>query len=149
MKSAEFRAVLEASGKTATGFEVPEEVVDGFGAGRRPPVRITLNGGYSYRSTVARMGGRYLLPVAAEHREGAGISRGELIDVRLELDDAPREVPVPDDFAAAMAARPPARERFDALAYTHRKEHVRAIEEAKKPETRQRRIEKAVAMLLE
>lgn len=138
--------MLQLNGKTATGIEVPESVVGAFNAGKRPPVKVTL-GPHTYRSTIARMGGRYLIPVSAENRDAAGLKAGDEVRVKLTLDDKPREVEVPEDFAAAMAAHPPARERFDALAFTHRKEHVRAIEDAKKPETRQRRIEKAIGML--
>ena len=125
---------------------MPDEVVAALGSGRRPPVRVTL-GDHTYRTTVASMGGRFLIPVAAAVREAAGVAAGDELDVRIELDTEPREVAVPDDLAAALDARPGARERFDRLAYSHRKEHVRAIEEAKAPATRERRIAKAVAMV--
>ena len=138
-----FRTTVELGGKTATGIEVPEEVVAGLGSHKRPAVRVTI-GDYTYRSTVARMGGRYLLPVSAEVRKGAGVAAGDEVDVEVVLDDAPREVAVPDDLAAALDAVPGARARFDALSYTQRKEHVRAVEEAKAAATRERRIAKAV-----
>jgi len=141
-----FHATLELGGKTATGIHVPDEVVAELGSGRRPPVRVTL-GEHTYRTTVASMGGRYLIPVAAAVREAAGVAAGDELDVEIELDTEPREVAVPDDLAAALAERPGARERFDRLAYSHRKEHVRAIEDAKAPATRERRIAKAVAMV--
>jgi len=106
---------------------------------------VTING-YTYRSTVAVMGGRYMIGVAAEHRAAAKVAAGETRKVTLELDAAPRTVDVPADLAKALKAAG-ATKAFDKLSYTHRKEHVRAIEEAKKPETRARRIEKAVEMV--
>jgi hypothetical protein len=141
-----FRATLALAGKTATGIEVPPELVEALGAGKRPPVVVTL-GAHSYRSTIASRGGRFLLPVSAENRAAAGVAAGDEIDVDVVLDSVPREVELPADLAAALDAAPGARERFDALAYSHRKEHVRAIEEAKAEATRERRIAKAVAML--
>lgn len=141
-----FRTTLLAAGKSATGIEVPAEIVGGFGAGRRPPVQVTING-HTYRSTVAVMGGRFMVGVSAENRAAAGIEAGEEIDVDLILDTEPRTVELPEDFAAALDAVPAARARFDRLPYTHRKEHVRAIMEAKKPETRERRIAKAIEAL--
>ena len=141
-----FRTKLLQGSKTATGFEVPTKVVEALGAGKRPPVRVTIKG-YIYRNTVAVMGGKFMIGVSAEHRAGAGVAGGEMIDIDLKLDDAPREVIVPADFAKAMKNEPKARKFFDGLAYSHRKEHVRAIEDAKTPETRERRISKAMAML--
>ena len=138
-----FRTTVELGGKTATGIEVPDEVVAGLGSHKRPPVRVTI-GNYTYRSTIARMGGRFLLPVSAEVRRGAGVAAGDEIDVEVVLDDAPREVRVPNDLAAALAAVDGARARFDALNYTSRKEAVRGVEEAKAAATRERRIAKVV-----
>lgn len=127
------------------GIEVPEAVVESFGAGKRVPVIVTING-YSYPSTIAVMGGQYLLPVAAVHREAAGVAGGETHEVTLTHDTSARDTPVPDDLAEALAAAG-AREAFDALAPSHRKEHVRSVTEAKAEATRQRRIEKVVAAL--
>ncbi|MEA2418307.1 MAG: hypothetical protein QOE60_513 [Thermoleophilaceae bacterium] len=141
-----FHATLERGGKTATGIHVPDEIVAALGSSRRPPVRVTLRE-HTYRTTVASMGGRFLVPVSAAVRDAAGVAAGDELDVQIELDTEPREVAVPDDLAAALDGCPGARERFDRLAYSHRKEHVRAIEEAKAPETRERRIAKAVAMV--
>ena len=140
----EFRTVIELGGATATGFPVPDEVVESLGTSKRPPVVITI-GPYAYRTTVARMGGRFMVPLAAEHRTAAGVAAGDEVTVGIELDTAPREVEVPSDLADALAAVAGAREAFDALAYTHRKEWVRSVEDAKKPETRITRIAKAVA----
>jgi len=138
-----FHATLELNGKTATGIEVPEDVVAALGSHKRPPVQVTI-GDYTYRSTVARMGGRFLLPVSAEVRKGAQVAAGDEIDVEVVLDDAPREVALPDDLAAALAAVDGVRARFDALNYTARKEAVRGVEEAKAAVTRERRIAKVV-----
>ncbi len=132
----------QAKDMNATGIVIPPEVITVLGGGKRAPVRVTING-YSYRSTVAVMGGKFMVGVAAEHREKAKAKGGETINVTIELDDAPRTVDVPDDFAAALK-KAKARDAFDALAYTHRKEHVRAIDEAKTQETRARRIAKSV-----
>ena len=145
-RTMEFRTTVELGGKTATGLRVPEEVVEALGAGKRPPVRITL-GGHTYRTTVAPMGGAFFAPLAAEHREAAGVAAGQEVDVRIELDDAPRETPLPDDLAAALDDA--ARAFFDGLAPSHRKEWVRWVEEAKKPETRASRVEKTAAALAE
>lgn len=142
-----FIAVLELAGKTATGIHVPDEAVAQLDAGKRPPVRVSLNG-FAYRTTVAPMGGAFFIPVAREIREGAGLTAGETVHVEMTLDTEPRTVDVPADFQAALDAVPGASERFDKLAYSHRKEHVRAIEDAKTPETRARRIAKAIEMLL-
>jgi hypothetical protein len=142
---ATFRTTILSSGKTAAGIRIPDEVVEGFGAGRKPAVRVTI-GAHTYRSTVARRGDSYLVGVSAENRALAEVAAGDEVDVALELDTEPREVALPADLAVALASAG-AREAFDGSSYTVRKEIVRGVEEAKKPETRQRRIEKAVAGL--
>ena len=139
-------AIMQAEGMNATGIVVPVEVVAKLGQGKKPKVVVSLKG-YSYRSTVAVMGGKFMLPLAKEHRDKAGVKAGDKVEVSLEPDAAPREVAVPKDLAAALK-KAGAQATFEKLAFTHRKEHVRAIEEAKTPETRARRIEKAVAMVL-
>jgi hypothetical protein len=141
-----FRATLELHGKTATGIEVPQNVVEQLGGGKRPPVAVTING-YTYRSTIAPMGGRYLVGVNAENRAAAGVQAGDVLDVDIELDTAPREVALPDDLAAALAGAPEVGAVFDRLSYTHRKEWVRWIEEAKRAETRAARVAKTVEAL--
>ena len=141
-----FTATVELHGKTATGIEVPDEIVAGLGGGQRPPVVVTI-GRHSYRTTAARMQGRYLIPLSAENREAAGVAAGEIVDVRIDLDDAPREVTLPEDLASAMTTS--ARGTYESLSFTHRKEWVRWIEEAKKPETRAARIAKTVESLAE
>ena len=142
---AAFMATVELGGKTATGIEIPAAIVNALGAGQRPAVRVSING-YTYRSTVASMGGRFMLPISAEHRSAAGVAAGETVDVDLELDTEPREVTVPSDLTAALDQEPDVRRFFDGLSYSNKRRHVLAIDGAKTPETRQRRIEKAVAM---
>ena len=141
-----FRATVELGGKTATGIEVPEDVVAALGSGSRPAVTVTV-GGHSYRTTVARMGGRFLVPLSAENRIAAGVAAGDQVDVDIEPDTAPREVEVPADLADALAKDDAARATFDGLSFTHRKEWVRWVEEAKKPETRATRLAKTVESL--
>ena len=141
---ASFTTTLLLTGNNV-GIVVPEEIVDGFGAGKRVPVIVTING-YSYPSTIAVMGGQYLVGVAAVHREAAGVAGGETHRVTLVHDTSARDTPVPDDLAAALAAAG-VRDAFDALAPSHRKEHVRSVTEAKAEATRQRRVEKVVAAL--
>jgi hypothetical protein len=111
----------------------------------RAPVRVTLNG-YSYRSTIAAMGGPPCVPLRKSNREAAGLEGGETIQVRIDLDTEKREIDAPADFVKALKSAPPAWERWQALSYTHRREHVEAIEGAKAPETRARRIERATRM---
>ena len=142
-----FRTTLwQDKTRNVVGIIIPAEVVEGLGSGQRPPITVTING-YTYRNTVASMGGKYMVGVAAEHRAKAGVEGGETVDVEIELDTAPREVVLPADFRQALRAAD-ALKRFEELAYTYRKEHVRAVEEAKTAETRARRIERAVQKVL-
>lgn len=143
-----FQTLVELGGKTATGIRVPAAVVESLGSGKKPAVRVTING-YTYRSTVAVYGGDFFLPVSAEVRQGAGIAAGDEIEVAVELDTEPREVVVPPDFAAALDADPDARRFFDGLSYSNKRRFVLAIEDAKTPETRQRRIDKSIEKLRE
>lgn len=143
-----FRATIQLRGKTATGIQVPDEIVAGLGASKKPPVRVTI-GAYTYRSTVAVMGGEYMLPVSAENREGAGVAAGDEVDVELELDTEPREVTLPPDFMEALDRDADAKRFFDGLSYSNKLRHVLSIEDAKTPETRERRIARAVALLAE
>lgn len=142
-----FRAILQLNGKTATGIQVPDEVVSALGSSKRPAVVVTINGGFQYRTTIAPMGGQFWIPVSGERREAAGIAAGEEVEVALELDNAPRSVEVPADFQAALAGDAAAKQFFESLAYSHQLRHVLAITDAKTPETRQRRIAKAMEML--
>jgi hypothetical protein len=143
-----FRATLELGGKTATGITVPSEVLDALGGGRRPAVRVTI-GTYSYRTTVGSMDGLAKIPVSAEHRGAAGVAAGDELDVELELDTAPRVVELPADFAAALDGEPEARRFFDGLSNSLKRYWSLNIEGAKTAETRQRRIDAAVAKLRE
>jgi hypothetical protein len=146
--SSTFRTEVLLHGKTATGIEIPPAVVDALGAGKRPPVRVTING-FTYRSTVAVMGGKFLVGISAENRAGTKVSAGDTIDVVLELDDQPREVTVPADFAKALDKDKVAKAAFEKLSFSHKRAHVDAIEGAKAADTRARRIDKAIAMLTE
>jgi len=141
-----FRTIIELAGKTATGIEVPPDVVDELGAGRKPPVRVTIRG-HTYRSTVAARGDRYLVGVSAENRDAAGVAAGDEVDVDLELDTEPREVAVPPDLAEALGADAHAKAFFEDLSHSQKRWYVEPIEQAKKPETRQRRVVKAIEML--
>jgi hypothetical protein len=143
---ATFSATLELGGRTATGLPVPPEVVDALGSGRQPLVRVTL-GSHTYRSRIGVRAGRAMIPVSAAHREAAGIAAGDRVRVVLELDTEPREVAVPLDLADALAAAAGARERFDALSPSRKRAYVDGVEGAKGPETRARRIAKAVREL--
>jgi hypothetical protein len=143
-----FRTTILQSGRSATGIEVPAEIVARLGTSKRPPVLVTING-HTYRSTVAMMGGAFMVPVSAENRKGAGVAGGQEVAVELELDTAPREVVVPADFAEALDRDPAAKRRFDSLSYSHQRAHVLAVEGAKAAETRQRRIAKAISILRE
>jgi hypothetical protein len=143
-----FRTTILQAGKTATGIHVPDEVVERLGAGKRPPVTVTING-YTYRSTIAVMGGEYMVGVSADNRAGAGVAGGDEVDVDIELDAAPREVAVPADFGAALDAEPAARATFDKLSNSNKGWHTYQLDAAKSPETRQRRIEKSIAALRE
>jgi Bacteriocin-protection, YdeI or OmpD-Associated/Domain of unknown function (DUF1905) len=141
-----FRTKILQAGKTATGIRVPDEIVEGLGAGKRPPVRVTING-FTYRSTIAVMGGDYMVGVNADNRAGAGVAGGDDVDVDIELDTAPREVSLPADFAAALDAEPEARRTFDGLSNSNKGWHVQSVEGAKTDETRQRRIAKSIDAL--
>ena len=140
-----FRTYVEPP-EPMRGLEVPQGVVEALGGGKRPRVTITLNG-HSWRSRVAVMRGRYLLGLSNANRRAAGVVTGDEVEVEVEFDAEPRVVVEPGDFASALDADPVARTAYDRLSDSHKREHVRAIESAKKPETRARRIEKAVALL--
>mgnify|MGYP003680146640 CR=1 FL=1 len=140
-----FTTTLQLARKTATGIEVPPEIVDALGGGKRAAVTVSIDG-YAYRSTIASMGGRFLIPVAGEHREAAGLSAGDTVEVVLELDTAPRTVDVPDDLAAALAEAG-VRDAFDALSPSAQKAHVTSVTGTAVAETRARRVAKAVSSL--
>ncbi|MEV5974073.1 YdeI/OmpD-associated family protein [Streptomyces sp. NPDC051921] len=140
-----FRTFVEPP-EPMRGLEVPPEVMAALGGGARPPVTITVNG-HSWKSRVALLRGRHLLGLSKANRQAAGVATGDEVEVELELDTEPRVVVEPADFAQALDDDPVARAAYDNLAHSHKREHVRAVESAKKPETRRRRIEKAIATL--
>ena len=141
-----FRTTILGTGKNAAGMEIPPEVVEALGQGKRPPVLVTING-FTYRNTVAVMGGVYMIGVSAANRAAAGVAAGDEVDVDLELDTEPRVVTVPVDFAAALAADADAKRTFEAANFSNRQRIVLYIEDAKTDETRQRRIAKSVIAL--
>lgn len=137
-----FRTTLLSTGKTAAGIVVPPEIVDALDAGRRPRVRVTINN-HTYRSTIAVRGGQYLLGVSAENRHAARIQPGDEIQIELSLDSEPRQVAVPSELAAALDDEPEARTRFNALSYSAQQRLTLPIENARTPQTRERRVEAA------
>lgn len=137
-----FTTTIIGEGNKA-GIEVPEDVVTALGAGKRPPVVVTING-MSYRSSIAVMGGQTLVGVSAANRELTGVAAGDTVEVDVELDTQPRVVDVPDDLAAALAAEPAAAEFYRTLNYSAQRRYVEPIGLAKTAETRARRIAKVV-----
>jgi Domain of unknown function (DUF1905)/Bacteriocin-protection, YdeI or OmpD-Associated len=141
-----FRALIEGAGKTAAGIEVPAEVVSALGSSKRPAVRVTING-HTYRSTVAVLGGRFMMGVSAEVRAAASVAAGQKVDVEMELDTAPREVAVPPELKKALAGDAAARQRFEGLSYSKKRLLADPIASGKTDETRQRNLAKAMAQL--
>jgi hypothetical protein len=141
-----FEAELEQAGGTAAGFGVPDEVVRELGGGGHPKVVVTV-AGYTFRTSIARMGDRYMLGVSTARRAEGGITPGDVYEVVVRLDTAPREAEVPDDLAAALAAEPAAKAFWDGLSYSKQSWHVHQVTSAKQAATRQARVEKSVAML--
>ena len=141
-----FKARLQPRGPAAA-IVLDDAQVAAVGEGaKRFPVVATVNG-YTWRTSVARMGGESLLGLNREVRAGAGVEAGDLVEVTVELDAAPRDVEVPAALAAALATDSKAKAAFDCMAFTHRKEYARWIDEAKREETRQRRVEQALEMI--
>jgi len=143
-----FRTTILQGGKTATGIRVPDEVMAALAAGKKPPVRVTING-HTYRSTVATIDGQPMVGVSAENRTAAGVSGGDEVEVDIELDTAPREVALPAELEAALAKDAAAKQFFDALSNSQKSWHTYQINGAKSDETRQRRVEKSMQMLRE
>ena len=137
---------LQRTGGNTTGFEIPSEAVEELGGGGRPKVAATVNG-FTFRSTIAKMGGSYWLGVSADRRAEGGLEGGRTYDLDIELDAAPRVIETPDDLRAALDAEPAARDAWQKLSYSHQRQHVEAITSAKAPETRARRVAKAVEKL--
>jgi Bacteriocin-protection, YdeI or OmpD-Associated/Domain of unknown function (DUF1905) len=144
-----FRTTLRQEGRTATGFRVPPEVVEALGAGKRPAVVVTVNG-YTYRYTVAPWADNvFMIGVSAEHRGASGLKAGDDLEVTLEVDTAPREVVVPLELAAALDADPVARAFFDGLSYSNKRVFTLSVEGTANPETKARRVAKAIALMNE
>lgn len=143
-----FRAVIQVRGKTATGIRVPDEIVVSLGTSKKPAVRVTI-ADYTYRSSIASMGGEFMLPVSAEVRTAAGVAGGDEVDVDLELDAEPREVVVPPDLTEALDHDEEAKRFFMGLSYSNKRRLVIPIDDAKTAETRRRRIAKTIEMLHE
>lgn len=141
MSSKTFKTKLLRDGEM-TAIEVPFDPKPVFGK-VRAPVKVTLNG-YTYRSTIAAMGGRFLIPLRKSNREAAGLTGDETLDIRLDLDTEVREVKPPADLVKALKAAPPAWDRWQELSFSHQREYATAVEDAKKAETRERRIASTV-----
>ncbi|OAS15494.1 YdeI/OmpD-associated family protein [Paenibacillus oryzisoli] len=138
--------VMKAHNKNATGISIPEEVMTTLAGGKKPSVSVTLNG-YTYRTTIAVMGGEYLIPLSEAHRQASGLKADDPVEVTLALDLVPRTVEVPADLHSALSEVEGAVQRFEALAFSKRKEFVRQVEDAKTPETRLRRIANVVTQM--
>lgn len=143
----ELTTQLQSTGGNTTGFVVPDAVVEALGGGRRPKVTATVNG-HTWRTSIASMGGRFLLGASAAVREAAGIAAGQTLRVTVELDTAPRTVEVPEDLAAALAARPEAAAAWERLSHSHQRQHAEAVAAAKNPDTRERRVAATIAKLI-
>ncbi len=143
-----FRATIQQTGGNAAGIEVPREIVESLGGSKRPAVVVTLDR-YTYRNTVAPMGGGWWVGVSAEHREASGLRAGDEVQVTLELDTAPRVLEVPPELAAALDADPVARAFFDGLSYSNRSVFTLNVAGTNNPETRARRVEQAIAKMRE
>lgn len=139
---------LQRTGGNTAGFQVPDELVERLGGGGRPKVAVTV-GDYTFRTSIARMGGEFWLGVSAERRAEGNLERGHTYDLALDLDTAPRVVEVPDDLAAALADEATARAAWNALSYSNQRRHAESITAAKKPETRARRVAKVLESLAE
>ncbi len=142
----QFHTTILQTGKNTCGIQVPPEIVESLGQGKKPPVRITLKG-YTYRTSVAVMDGVFMCSLSAENRANSGVNGGDELDVIIELDTEPREVTIPDDFAAALNADAEAKRFFETLSYSNKRRYILAIEAAKAAETRQKRIVKTIADL--
>ena len=141
-----FRAKVLLAGKTATGVEVPAKVVEGLRSTKRPAVRATING-YTYRSSIAPMGGTFMLGISQDVREQAHVQAGDTIDVDVELDSEKRDVEVPPELAKALARDAKAKKYFDSLSYSRKATLVNPIANGKTPETRERNLAKAMTEL--
>jgi hypothetical protein len=143
-----FHAAIQQNGKTATGISVPPGVIASLGTSKKPAVRVTIKE-YTFRTTIGVLGGEFKIPVSEEVRRKAGVAAGDEVDIEIELDNEPRIVSVPPDLASALDQDADARRFFDGLSYSNQRRFVMGIDEAKSPESRQRRIAKTISMLHE
>lgn len=146
METMTFKTTVLQTGKNTTGIRVPARIVEALGAGKRPPVRVTING-YTYRNTVGVMGGEFMVSVSADVRAAAGVAGGDTVEVGLALDTAPREVAVPVELRRALDRDAAARRAFDALSPSRKQRYTLPVEKAKSAETRQRNVERAIGEL--
>jgi hypothetical protein len=146
--SMKFKTKIKQGDKTATGIQIPDEVIQALGAGKKPPVKLTVNG-YSYRSTVATVDGNFMVGFNADHRAASGLKGSDDVEVDIELDTEPRTVDLPPDLQAALDAEQRAKATFDKLSNSMKGYHVSQVTGAKTDETRQRRIEKSISVLRE
>jgi Bacteriocin-protection, YdeI or OmpD-Associated/Domain of unknown function (DUF1905) len=144
-----FRTSILQNEGTATGIRIPDDVMAALNAGKKPPISVTINGGHTYRSTVATVNGLPMVGLSAENRAAAGVEGGDEVDVDVELDTAPRTVAVPPELEAALSREPDARRFFDSLSYSQQHWHTSQVEGTSNPETKARRVEKSIAMLRE
>lgn len=142
--SVKFETTVASTGNN-TGIVVPAELIERLGAGRRPAVVVNVNG-YEYRNTVGIMGGKHMISISAAIRKETGLKGGDPISVELTIAETPRQIHIPDDLASALAAEPSHAAFFSKLSNSLQRYHVDNINEAKTPETRQRRIEKAISL---
>jgi hypothetical protein len=142
-----FRTELWSSGGNNVGIVVPEDVVTAFDRGKRVPVVVTIDGDYRYRNTIASMGGKFLISFNAETREITGRGAGDEVEVRLDVDDAPRTIEVPEDLAAELASDKAAKAAWDGLSYSKQRGHAESITGAKAADTRARRVAKVLDAL--
>jgi hypothetical protein len=143
-----FQATIQLDGKTATGINVPDDIMEGLGGGKRPTVKVTLKG-HTYSTTVGIMHGVAKIPISAENRKAAGVNAGDEVDVEIELDQSPREIALPADLAEALRGDAEAERCYDGLSPSRKKAYVTWIEQAKKAETRERRVAQAITELSE
>ena len=142
-----FSTILLQAGKTATGIKIPDEIIEKLGAGKKPAIKVTINN-FTYRSTVAVMGGAYMVGVSSENREGAKVKSGDKINVTIELDTEERVLEVPPDFQKMLTKNATAKNKFESLSYSGKRALVAPVANGKTEETRNRNIEKALKILL-
>jgi hypothetical protein len=147
-ESMKFRTTILQAGKTATGIRIPDDVMNALNAGRKPPVRVTVNG-HSYRSTVATVDGQPTVGLSADNRAAAGVAGGQVVDVDIELDTAPRDIEIPTELAAALATDADAEQFFASLSNSQKSWDTLQVASAKTDETRRRRVQKSMQMLRE